>query len=478
MQIFLKTIAGILVAPLMGLIGLAGYNIQPVQAPLQAPISQNLGASNLIDTPVALFATSLASPITATANTMTLVSGANGDGGTLASSTYSFILDEGQSDQEFVRADCTNTTCINMVRGLSMVDGLTTITSSAQPHRRGQSVKITDAPLLLVLTNILNGTNSFPNPLSYTNAVATTSFTNAQQIIDKGYADSLSFTAAGLINATTLARGIIQLTTSLQAASSTAIGSSGASLVLTSSIATSTYNPTGSLQVVVTGNNNKIDSNFIATSTLFATSSIYNSPIGGIGKNIQVITTLGTSSFAIPTGVTKIEATVVGGGGSGGNTTCNNPGSAGAGGGGAGGYSFGIYNVSATTSVQVYVGNTGQWSTFGTNGFFASSTPGGNASNASSNSTTGGPGGFGFGGNINIPGAPGSIGSVFGTTFNGIGGIGGSNPLGMGGANNAAGSNGSAGTGYGAGGGGTGCTNIGSGGNGGSGSQGVVIFQW
>lgn len=244
MNTSLKRIAGIGIALVIGLVGYHAF-----------------AASNIIDTPIALFSTSLSSAITSNANTMTLASGITGDRTNLASSTYSFIIDQGQSDQEFVRADCTNTTCINMVRGLSMVDGQTAILSLAQPHRRGQSVSITDAPLLLVITNMLNGVNGFPNALSYATTATTT---NGFNLVDKTYVDNIAFSGAGVINATTGARGIVQLATGLQQASSTSIGSSGASLVLTAANATSTYNvATAPLKVVVTNNQGTIDPNFI-----------------------------------------------------------------------------------------------------------------------------------------------------------------------------------------------------------------------
>lgn len=271
MHTFLKTIAGVIAIPLVAVLNFAGYNIQPAVTPVPIQQTQSFGASNIIDTPIALFATSLASPITASATSMTLVSAATDPNVTLASSTYSFIIDGGQSDQEFVRADCTNTACTNMVRGLSMVDGATTIPSLAQPHRHGQSVKITDAPLLLVVTNIINGNNGFPNIVSYANNITTASFTGAQQIIDKAYADNLAFSGPGVINATVAARGIVQLATGLQLASSTGICSTTAPCVLSANNSTSTYNTaTAALKVPVTQNNGKLDSNFISTSTLYS----------------------------------------------------------------------------------------------------------------------------------------------------------------------------------------------------------------
>lgn len=207
------------------IMALTGHQTYTAPVPAPAPISQNLGATFTVDTPVALFATSLASPITSASNSMTLVSGLTGDGTTLASSTYSFIIDEGQSDQEFVRADCTNTACTNMARGLSLVDGSTTIASLAQPHRRGQSVKITDAPLLLVITKIINGGSGFPNVISYASPVAISTSSNQipyAQWIANSYVDK--FTAQSILGTKTFGSTTTFTATSTYSSASVVLG--------------------------------------------------------------------------------------------------------------------------------------------------------------------------------------------------------------------------------------------------------------
>lgn len=131
-----------------------------------------------IETPVALFSTSLVSKISTTATSMQLVSGLTYDGVNLASSTYSFIIDEGTAAQEFVKADCTAAVCTNMQRGLSAITGTTTIPALEQIHLRGASVKITDAAILLNLTRILQGIGMFPSSLFYSSNLTVASSTN------------------------------------------------------------------------------------------------------------------------------------------------------------------------------------------------------------------------------------------------------------------------------------------------------------
>lgn len=231
-------------------------------------------ASNTVDKPIALFQTSLATAITPTATAMTLVSGLTNDGTTLSSSTYGFIIDEGTSVQEFVRADCTNTVCQGMQRGISVVTGTSSVTALQFAHRRGASVKITDAPLLLKLTSIITGAEQFPNVLSYASnvAIATSSnqlvhsnYLNANYMdlsnnqtangnktftgndsftkelgvgtptastsaANKGYVDGVAI--AGAPNASTTVKGLVQQATQAQLTSHAATGSTAAPLFI------------------------------------------------------------------------------------------------------------------------------------------------------------------------------------------------------------------------------------------------------
>ncbi len=229
-----------------------------------------------LETPIALFSTSLASKITPTQTTMTLVSATTLDGTQLASSTYSFIIDAGTASQEFVKADCTGITCTNMQRGVSAITGTSTVATLEFLHLRGASVQITDAPYLLNINSILSGTNggAFPNLISYVpsltiassslqipyaswvyNNFINTSETqsiggsktflsalnlNSNKIINlatptansdaatKAYADGIAVAGAPNANATT--KGIVQEATAAQIVSGNAAGSTGAEL--------------------------------------------------------------------------------------------------------------------------------------------------------------------------------------------------------------------------------------------------------
>lgn len=229
----------------------------------QYALSQKLGTQlNDIPTPVALFETSLQASIGSSATSMTLVSGTDKDGNTLASSTYAFILDEGSADEEFVIGGCTGTTCQGLIRGVSVLTGSSTVSSLAKPHRRGASVKITDAPILLRIFRLINGTDYLPNKLRYLN---TNTFNDNNELITKKYADDLAI--SGAPDGTTLIKGIYEIAEEIEAASTSPSGSGDttAALVLTTLISTSSpgtidpENATSSTLVVMGENSNRTD---------------------------------------------------------------------------------------------------------------------------------------------------------------------------------------------------------------------------
>lgn len=303
----------------------------------------------------------------------------------------------------------------------------------------------------------------------------------------KGYVDAISFGGV-LPQASLIAQGAVQFATGVQQASSTASGSAGP-LALYAANATSTYNAaTAPLKVVVTNNAGTIDPNFINLSSysgaLGTSTQIGYLPAYQIALQRQVFTGTGTTTFSVPSGVTLANVQVVGGGGAGGSSgACNAIGfSITGGGGGAGGYANKIVNLTGTTSVQVYVGATTQWSTFGTNGFYLSATGGTNGNSGSGGGASGGAGGTATGGDFNINGQNGFSGSsVSGSSVsNGSqsAGAGASNPFGFGGATVSANTSGQNATGYGSGAGAGSCSDSGTSQSGGTGAQGIVVISW
>lgn len=450
-----------------------------------------LGGTFLTPDVKALFTTSLASKITSSATSMTLVSATDKDGNTLASSTYGFIIDEGTSVEEFVLADCTGTTCTNMTRGISVSTATTSVASLQFEHRRGASVKITTAPSLIFAINVLKGKQNLESPIRYASSVATTTIDDDNRnLVNYELLAYTAFNGAGVIDASATQKGVVELATQTETASSTANGSVGV-LVIPASNATSTYNSaTAAKRVVVTDDTGKIDDDFIPTTianahtftdtvTLGTTIATGNSNIAS--TSIYATTTTGT--WTKPSNLRYMIVEVVGGGGGGGGGDDNV-----GGGGGGGGYAKKVIlasTVGSTETVTIGAGGAGGTSggsdgaTGGTSSFgsYISATGGSGGSN---NSNGGGAGGIGSSGDINIQGGGGGGGdSVNNTGNSGVtGGNGGSSMLGGGGRSVTQTAPGVAGGQYGGGGGGAASQKGGTSETGGAGAAGVVIFTY
>lgn len=227
------------------------------------------------------------------------------------------------------------------------------------------------------------------------------------------------------------------------------------------------------------GNNFTGTNSFSATTTFGTSTAVFGSTRAfEIGLNKQIITTTGTSTFGVPTGIKKLWVEAVGAGGQGGNCSAGGTTGSGGGGGGAGGYAQEIVNVSATTTFKVHVGATpGQSTRFGEGiGIFLSATGG-----ASGAETTSGAGGTATGGDLNINGGKGAPGSADSddASADPNGGMGASTMYGSGGAGASyAGSSviGNNAVGYGSGGGGAVCSNGSAGAS--NGTQGIIIVRW
>ncbi len=531
---FLHGVAKVLVTPIVFMLGFAGYptvvysptpdyslDIQHLQQQIESlkknTPTQSLGATNVLPQNIAFFQTSLATGISASANSMTLVSATYNNGAnTLASSSYAFVLDEGTASQEMVQADCTGTACTNMSRGIDFLTGTSTVTTLQFLHRRGASVKITTAPTLLILGNIMQGTDYFPRPVRYASGVSTTTLAaDRGNLASAGLVADTAFAGAGIINATANAKGIVQIATGLQAASSTTLGSSGASLVLPSANATSTWNSAtlAALMVPITGNNGQLDSRFISTTTtasmgLFLNSTLTGTttfgqtatgsiiaatstfqigafPIYNIGKNVNTITTTGTTTISLPSGITKVFIEGVAGGGGGGGCAAASSNSSSGGGGGGGGYFNKMLDVTGTSTLIVFVSPATQSLLTGSstqvllNNTYIYAYGGG----AGGAETVGGAGGTSSGGDVNITGKAGGDGAADVTTINTMNfittGVGGDSFLGYG-AQGWTLSNvhdGKAASNYGGGGGGGVC-NSSQTAIGGTGAQGLIRLTW
>ena len=182
------------------------------------------------------------------------------------------------------------------------------------------------------------------------------------------------------------------------------------------------------------------------TATQIAANSITVNEINNVATgqiiagslNMQIITTVGSSSFTVPPYVYKLKITCIGGGGGGGTGPIQSGLYVAGAGGGGGGASVGIFSVSPGTLYTVQVGaggvynNNGLYSSVnGTgisisgNGGFAASTSG----SGSSSYPVPGHGGTAGGGIWNVTGSSGNYITGDGTIGGSVGGIGGSAPF-------------------------------------------------
>lgn len=198
---------------------------------------------------VAVFETSLASPISTSATSMTLTANSV-RGGTTLSGYNCLTIDEGSAQAEFVCGTVSGTTVSSLTRGIDPATGTSTVASLQFAHRRGANVKITDFPIITIMRNQLNGVERLENLMVYSTSSQPCAVGSATgTICAKAYIDSVA--VAGASNADETTKGIFEAATALEQASSTALGSTGAVLALQAKHATDT--PTYGCAVGFTG---------------------------------------------------------------------------------------------------------------------------------------------------------------------------------------------------------------------------------
>lgn len=101
----------------------------------------------------AKFETVLSTGIDYSAASMTLATIMSKDLVVLPAGLYGFVIDEGTTDEEYLIGTCDGATSVitSMTRGLSYLDGQTSIPALAKSHRKGAQVKITDHPALILM---------------------------------------------------------------------------------------------------------------------------------------------------------------------------------------------------------------------------------------------------------------------------------------------------------------------------------------
>jgi len=250
-----------ILSKLSALIIAGALSLNIISAPVQAPTT--LGAA--IPSTPALFDGYLASGITNTATTMTLSTGVLRNGVALSGYTC-FVIDVNQPTVEYVCGTASGVNVTGLMRGVDVLDPTSSSTAQAFSHRRFASVSISDYPTIQLLVSRVN------------------------TIIASGTANYVSADEGHI--------GYVSLATGAQIASGTSVGSLGARMAIGSNLATSTYNAGASYVIPVTGSTNKIDSNFISTSTLLSPGLTFLGKNGTFGGSI---TATGTNTFGTTT---------------------------------------------------------------------------------------------------------------------------------------------------------------------------------
>lgn len=267
---------------------------------------QPLGAA--IPVAVARFETSLQSSISASATSMTLVSGTDAAGNSL-SGFLCFTIDEGTTIVEDVCGTASSTSVTSITRGINPVTGTSSVSSLKFAHRRGASVKITDHPHVALHGRLLNGQETLPNGLIYDPSITTTTLAaNTSFLASVAYANQIALQGAPTATGTT--PGILELSSRTQLSAGTLMDGA---YTLVPSNGFFSYNPQAATSVPVSNGSGKIaqgwldltqDWTFTGTLTLATTTvsglDVYShlSKFGGTGQDGALNISSGTTTVS------------------------------------------------------------------------------------------------------------------------------------------------------------------------------------
>jgi hypothetical protein len=241
------------------------------------------------------FETSLQSRISTSDTSMTLVSNSLKGGGILTG-YHCFTLDEGRTDAEFICGTIASTAVTGLERGVSYLNGTTTVPSIQYAHRVGADVKITDYPLIERILNLLTGKESFAGLMTYLAGTDCNGSSPSNTICGKSYIDSVG--SAGAANASETVKGLSELATPAEQAAGTSLGGTGARLVVAASSATSTCQFVQASVLIASTTTGKLDKACLDLSPPFAFLNAVTSPTSTTGT-LNVGTINATSSIKI-----------------------------------------------------------------------------------------------------------------------------------------------------------------------------------
>lgn len=281
MRTLQKILAAIALAAVVIIVGYFDLRLQPAPQPKQSFAGTF--------TPAQIPQTTLSGAgVTSSASTVQLVSFATRDGRVVTmpmlGSTGYATLEPGSSKEEIIsftgvtQNSNGTATLTGVSRGLDFISPYAASTTLSKAHAGGAIFIISNtSPFYGQQFALVNNPSTIAAIWTFgstTNPrldadLATWVGQPAGAFASKGYVDSV--VTGGAANGDYSTKGIFQAARPIQAASSTTLGSTGATLVLTAQIATSTFYLATS-SVVVTQGDGKINPNAIATSSNY----VYN----------------------------------------------------------------------------------------------------------------------------------------------------------------------------------------------------------
>lgn len=114
-----------------------------------------------IPEPIASFKTTITNSITSTDTTIVIDSVTDDDGNSMDAKVLGFVIDKGTSSEEFVigTVDSANSQLTSVTRGVSVVDGSSSVAGLKSSHRKKASIEISDHPYVVRIARALNGTD-------------------------------------------------------------------------------------------------------------------------------------------------------------------------------------------------------------------------------------------------------------------------------------------------------------------------------
>ncbi len=139
---------------------------------------------------IAKFQTILSAGIAYDATSLVMTSNLTKDGTVMLAGLYGFVISEGTASEEYVIGSFSGLSSdfaiTGLIRGVSYVDGKTSIPALRLPHRKSSTIKMTDHPYLLSYVNEINAGINAPEGFVINGQISATVLANVLTVALKG----------------------------------------------------------------------------------------------------------------------------------------------------------------------------------------------------------------------------------------------------------------------------------------------------